>query len=370
MMARAVEQLILRLAPEHRKSWAQAMTAEISVIEDNREAIAFTLGCIIACCRFRLESNRSPAKTGNSNVKDRFVILTFASGVVAGLIGLAYLLVSGAPLTMVIVNGGAIVVGIFLALSLRLAARANDHVITMTALIGAFILFGTAIFGYAIEDARRWLLIGPFFIQTSLILLPLIAICFARVQNFWTALAVVVAAFAMAGQPDRAMAAMLFVAVVIVGLMRPNRLTVSASVFCTMTFSTTLLVPDRLPAVPFVDHILWTAFDIDLWVGLALWTGCLLLVGPILFVRKAKRTILHYVFASCWLTLITAAAMGAYPTPIVGYGASAIIGYFLSLTFLQSKPRRRLVGNDVRSGVSDSDEALPPLRNSAPSFAI
>jgi len=369
MMRSAWELLIHWLAPDHRKSWAQAMMAEMAAIENSRHAMAFALGCLIACCRFRLEPDTSSARTGNSIGKDRFVILTFASGVLAGLIGLTYLHVSGAPLAMLIVNGGAIVVGCLLALFLR-RARVADRVVTMTALIGAFILLGTAIFGYAIEDARRWLLIGPFFIQTSLILLPLIAICFARIQNLRTILAVLVAAFAMAVPPDRAMAAMLFVAVAIVGMMRQNRLTFSASIFCAMTFATTLLLPDRLPAVPFVDLILWSAFDIDLWVGLILWAGCLLLVCPIAFVPKAERTVQHYAFTSCWMTLIAAAAMGAYPTPIVGYGASAIIGYFLSLIFLQPRPQGRAARGDAVINRSESDQTIPPLRNSATSFAI
>jgi len=370
MMRDVLEQLILWLAPEHRQKWAQAMKAEMAVIDSDGEAATFALGCLVACCRFRIETIISTGNRGSNMVKDRFVVLTFAAGVVAGLIGLAYLLVSGAPLNMVIVNGAAMFVGILLAPSLRLSARATDPVVSTTALISSFILLGTAIFGYAIEDAKRWLLIGPFFIQTSLILLPLIAICFARIQNFRTTLAVCVAAFAMAAQPDRAMAAMLFVAVAIVAIMRPNRLTISAAVFSTMTFAATLVLPDRLPAVPFVDFILWSAFDIGFWVGLALWAGCLLLVCPIFLVPKAERNVLHYVFVSCWLTLIAAAAMGAYPTPIVGYGASAIIGYFLSLIFLRPKPWGCRAGDDVRTGVSDTDEALPPLENSAPSLAI
>ena len=87
-------------------------------------------------------------------------------------------------------------------------------------------------------------------------------------------------------------------------------------------------------------------------------------------VPKEERIVANYVFASSWLTLIVVAAMGAYPTPIVGYGASAIIGYFLSLIFLQSKPLERLAGGDVRTDVSDTEEALPPLRSSAPALAL
>jgi hypothetical protein len=107
-----------------------------------------------------------------------------------------------------------------------------------------------------------------------------------------------------------------------------------------------------------------------LWVGLALWGGCLLLVSPIVFVPKPERSTLHYVFASCWLTLIAAAAMGAYPTPIVGYGASAIIGYFLSLIFLQPRARGRMAVGDGPTDLSESEETIPPLRNSPASLAI
>ncbi|PHR18605.1 MAG: hypothetical protein COA41_09330 [Sphingopyxis sp.] len=369
-MRSALQWAILRIVPDHRENWAQAMVAELAAIERDREAVAFALSCLMACCRFRFETVISTGNRGSRMVRDRFTVLAFASGLAAGLIGLAYLLVSGAPLTMVIVNGGALIVGILLAPSLRLSARATDPVVSATALISAVILLGTAIFGYAIEEAKRWLLIGPFFIQTSLIFLPLIAICFARVQNLRTTLAVGVAAFAMAAEPDRAMAAMLFAAIAIVALKRTNRLTIGASIFCTMTFAATLVLPDRLPAVPFVDLILWSAFDIGLWVGLALWAGCLLLVCPILMVPKEERIVANYVFASSWLTLIVAAAMGAYPTPIVGYGASAIIGYFLTLIFLQPNPLERLAGRDIRTDGSDTEEALPPLRSSAPALAL
>ena len=370
MMRSVFEQLILRLAPAHRKKWAQAMTAEISAIRDNREAAAFALSCLMACCHFRLQFSISTGTKGSIIVQDRFVVLTFFAGVVAGLIGLAYLHVSTAPLMMMFVNGAALGIGILLAVSLRLSTRLTDPMVTVAALIGAVILAGTAIFGYPIEDARRWLLIGPFFIQTSLMFLPLIAISFARTQNFRTTLAVVLAAFAMAAQPDRAMAAMLFVAVALIGLMRPGKLTFIAAISCATAFAATLLLPDRLPAVPFVDHILWTAFAIDLRVGLALWTGCLLLVCPILLIPKADRSVAQYVFASCWLTLFAAAAMGAYPTPLVGYGASAIIGYFLGLIFVQPVPRAGLVSDPSRTSLTDTDEAPPPLRANAPSLAV
>ncbi|MEH6791737.1 hypothetical protein [Parasphingorhabdus sp.] len=369
MSRRALQRMVLWLAPGHRRSWAQAMVAEIAAIEDRRAATHFALGCLVACARFQLEQEIWARRIGSGLVTDRFSILTLGCGLAGGLVGLSYLLIAGAPLTMVTVNGAAILIGLFFALGLRASVRINDQVIMGVAFAGALILLGTATFGHAVEEARRWLAIGPFFIQTSLILLPILVTGFARLQNPATATAMVLTAAAMAIQPDRAMAVMLFVAVALVGLFRPGRLTFGTAMACAIALAITLLLPDRLPAVPFVDHILWTGFAIGPWVGLLLWAGCLTLVCPILFVPGAQRTVPQHVLAGSWLTLIAAAAIGAYPTPVVGYGASAILGYFLSLLFLQPLPQGRATEAGLQDDPSNSDETSPPLRSSISSFA-
>lgn len=296
-------------------------------------------------------------------MKDKFFLLTFSSALAACLIGLVYLVVSGAPNTMLIVNGAAAMLGISLAIAAIHYLRITHNFVTMVSLVSAFALLGTAIFGYAIEDARRWALVGPFFIQVSLVLLPLIALSFARLQNFWTTLAVIVACIAMALQPDRAMAAMLSAAVAVVCWLRPSKLSVGALIVCFLGFLVTLLLPDKLPAAPYVDHILWTAFDINIIVGLSLWLGCLALITPIFFLPGNERSVIHYTFAASWFVIIAAAAMGAYPTPIVGYGASAIIGYFLSLIFMQPVGQMRSVEGPGAADQADSDREDLSLRS-------
>lgn len=369
-MRHHLTRLIDFLTPDHRRKWAEAMRAEISVFDNDRQAATFALGCLIACCRFHLEMKISPSKTWSNIMKDKFTVLAFISGSLACLIGLTYLFASGAPLTMVVVNGAAMLIGILLAITVKLSVRITNNLVTVIAVVASISLFGTATFGYVIEGARRWVLIGTFFIQTSSILLPLIALSFARSQNFWTALAVFVAAFAIAIQPDRAMAAMLMAAVAVICWMGPSKLTFSASIFCAIGFLVTLFMPDRLQAVPFVDHILWTAFDINIVVGLSLWLGCLALVCPIFFLPKSERTVIHYTFGTCWLALIAAAAMGAYPTPIVGYGASAIIGYFLSLIVVQPVKQFYSHSNSSLGRSTNKDEARLPRLRAKLSFPI
>ena len=367
MTGQFLTRLIRWIAPGHRQKWAEAMIAEIAAIENGREATIFALSCLIACCRFHLERQIWEKRIGSGLLTDRFSVLTLACGLAAGLAGLGYLLVGGAPPTMVMINGAAILIGIFLTLGLRASVRITDDLIMIVASAGALALLGTATLGTTVADARRWLVMGPFFIQTSFILLPILVTGFARLQNPAMTTAIVLAAAALAIQPDRAMAAMLFVAVAIVGLFRPGRLTLGASMACGIAFAITLLRPDRLPAVPFVDHILWTGFALAPWVGVMLWAGCLLLVYPILLMPRTERTVPQYAFAGSWLTLIVASAMGAYPTPVVGFGASAIIGYFLSLIFLSPTNQAQGVGDAGPASTPQADNATPPLRTSASS---
>ncbi|MEM8918429.1 MAG: hypothetical protein AAGE37_06160 [Pseudomonadota bacterium] len=370
MMLHYLGRLIAWLTPVHREKWAQAMQAEISAFDNRTDAMKFALGCLIACCRFQLEVKISTGRNWSKILKDRFTISAIFCGVTACLIGLAYLFLSGAPVTMVAVNTAAMLLGVCLAVALILSVPVTPGFLNAIALFGSLGLLGTATLGYAIEGATRWVLVGPFFVQTSLILLPLIALGFARIQNVWTTMSIVLASLAMAIQPDRAMAAMLFAAVAVICWIRPGKLTFGAAFICASGFLVTLLLPDRLSAVPFVDHILWTAFDVSTMTGLALWIGCLALIGPIFCVPPNERTVVHYTFAACWMTLIAAAAMGAYPTPVVGYGASAIIGYFLSLVFLQ--PARQSCSERKASApnMSDTGTEDSSFQRNNPSFAV
>ncbi|MCK0128686.1 hypothetical protein [Erythrobacter sp. F6033] len=266
-------------------------------------------------------------------MKDKFTLTAAIGGLLACLIGLAYLYVASAPASMIIVNFGSLVIGLLLLAVMRFTVPMTDRLAAAIALGGALVLAGTAAFGYAIEGASRWVLVGPFFVQTSLILLPVIALAYARVQNITSVIAVVIAALAIAFQPDRAGAGMLCLIALGVFAMQRSMRSAALLAFCGMAFGATLLLPDRLPAVPYVDHILWTAFDVNPLVGLSLWLGSALLVLPAFVIAGKERTQAHYTFALCWVALVGAAAIGAYPTPIVGYGSSAIIGYFLSVAF-------------------------------------
>jgi cell division protein FtsW (lipid II flippase) len=202
-------------------------------------------------------------------------------------------------------------------------------------------LLVTAGLGAAADGASRWIMIGPLSVQPSLILLPFMAVTFARYPTLAASLGIAVAAVALALQPDRAMAGVLAFAMAVLAITRPGSLSASALILALAAFLVTLMRPDALPAVPYVDQILFTAFDVHIIAGAAVWLGSLLLLVPPILGWRANAEVGHayLVFGAVWLGCIAAAALGNYPTPVVGYGGSAILGYLLTFAFLPARTR-------------------------------
>jgi cell division protein FtsW (lipid II flippase) len=244
-----------------------------------------------------------------------------------------YLAGAGAPARYSVINLAALVVGaaVWLGLGRGVTSRwSGGAVLALTAPLVA-----TALFGVAVDGASRWVNVGPLSLQVSLIVLPAIIVLYARTTDAIGTAGILVAAFALAAQPDRAMAAVLVAGTGAIVLAQRNRLSVLALIGAVIGFGVTMLRPDALPAVPFVDRILYTAFDVHVLAGMAVVAGCFILLAPAFGAigRGPERTAL-LAFGASWATVVAAAALGNYPTPLVGYGGSAVLGYLLSVALL------------------------------------
>jgi hypothetical protein len=266
-------------------------------------------------------------------------MLGTACAVAATALGLAYMGAAGAPPLYLAVNVLALLMGLaFFALLRPSAGEAPVMPGGVTLAFGA-VLLATALFGSSVEGASRWIRVAGLSLQISLILLPAMLVAFARRRDFLSMLGLILAAVALALQPDRAMAGVLASALAVLAVRRRDPWVLSALGVAATGFAVTLLRPDTLPAVPYVDGILYTAFDVHALAGLAVIGGALLLVVPTLAGRKldARGGDACAVFGMVWLGMVLAAALGNYPTPLVGYGGSAVLGYVLSLAFLPGK---------------------------------
>ena len=264
-----------------------------------------------------------------------------ACALAATCLGIAYLTAAGAPASRSVVNGVAFLFGVVALVGIGGALPHISRYSGPVLLVMGLSLLAPALLGSAADGASRWIMIGPLSVQVSLVLVPFMAVTFARYPTATGCLGIAVAALALALQPDRAMAGVLAFGMAVLAVTRPSKLSASALVVAVAAFLLSMTRTDMLPAVPYVDRILFTAFDVHILAGAAVWLGVvLLLVPPILGWRGDERVGHAYlVFGAVWLGCIVAAALGNYPTPVVGYGGSAILGYLLTFSFLPPSTR-------------------------------
>jgi cell division protein FtsW (lipid II flippase) len=239
----------------------------------------------------------------------------------------------------VMVNGCAAVVGLLcLALLSRYPLSARWIILP-----GAAILLATALFGVEQGEARRWLQFGPLRIQPAFILLPLIVMTYARnAADRWLSVGIALAILAMALQPDRSMAMLLALALPAIWINSGgwhNGLLTGAAVIGTVA---AWLQPEPRDIVPFVENVIGSSFATGWQFGLIAVTGAAAMLAP-MFVRPAPpgpELQGHVLFGVCWAPALVNGTLAPYPTPLIGFGASAIIGYFRSIAALRKSHHR------------------------------
>lgn len=247
-------------------------------------------------------------------------------------LGIGYMVIGGAPLGYPLRNLAALAIG-FLAVGIVThVPRMRWLSVGPVVLALGLLLLASDLVGVTNQGATRWVSIGGLSIQPSLILMPVLAIGFANARDWTGGLGVVAAAVALALQPDRAMAGALAAGLGVLALVRPERCVLVVLAAAVAGFVATMLQSDIQPAMPYVDQILFTAFGVHLLAGLMVLAGSALLLVPAL--AGWRRHPGYLVFGGVWLAIVLAAVLGNYPTPLVGYGGSAIVGYLLCVVGL------------------------------------
>ncbi|NOT42467.1 MAG: hypothetical protein HOP13_18475 [Alphaproteobacteria bacterium] len=279
-----------------------------------------------------------------------------ACAIGAVLLGLVYMMIAGAPTAYLVINAGACVLGLLILAMLDLIVPAMRRQSGAATFVLALGLLATALLGDRVDGAARWIDLGVLYVQPSLILLPIMIVGFARSRDAFSTAGLIVAAVALAIQPDRAMAGMLTAGLATLVIVRRDQFTVTALFGSIIAFAATLLQVDGLPAMPFVEQILYSSFDNGLVAGLAVLGGSIVLVVPAIlgWVCDIENRHTYAVFGAIWIAAIAAAAVGNYPTPVVGYSGGAVLGYVLSLTILPTVARSRLETNRA-SGTENVD---------------
>ncbi|MBN8810843.1 MULTISPECIES: FtsW/RodA/SpoVE family cell cycle protein [unclassified Sphingomonas] len=323
LLAMALVDLAAALLPARLGHWGEAMRRETGEIAASAEALRFAFGCLRGAIGEAMRVHGGDGAMWRGRGRVGFCAIG-ATG-----LGIAYMAIGGAPFGYPLRNLAALLIG-FLAVGIVMHLPRTRLLAAGPVLLalGLFLL-AASLLGVSNEGATRWISIYGLSIQPSLVLVPVLAIGFAAVRDRLSTLGVIAAAGALALQPDRAMAGALAAGLAALALVRPERKVWLALLAASAGSVATLLQPDVQPAMPFVDQILFTAFAVHPLAGLMVVAGSLLSLVPAR--ARWRRDPGYAVFGALWLAIVLAAALGNYPTPLVGYGGSAIVGYLLSM---------------------------------------
>lgn len=347
-LALAIARLTTIMLPASQRSWSRAMIAEVAELDGDAEALRFGVGCLWAAVvqaaahhfpgpdsevrgsHHHHETEARPMEQFRKR-DPRAIGLVCAAGAVG--LGAVYLAAAQAPWVYIVVNGTAFVLGLIAYAALVRSGWGGTRRSGAIVLALAAVLVATALFGASADGASRWIRVGSLGVQVSLLLLPLMIVTFARHRDAAGTAGLIVAALALALQPDRAMAGVLAGGLLTLAILRFDIRVGMALLAAVIGFAVTLVRPDTSPASPWVDRILYTSFEVHPLMGAAVLTGALLLIVPAVygFGKFSAHKHVYAVFGMVWIGVVVAAAVGNYPTPLVGYGGSAVLGYVLSL---------------------------------------
>lgn len=224
--------------------------------------------------------------------------------------GLYYLFAFDAPARLLAVNAGALALALAWIMLGRLPKDRNVRLGIAAAVTLA--LFLPLLLGPDVGGVRRWLPAGPVSLHSGALLLPLITVLAAREEKLGAAIMALAAASAVLAWLHRSIA---FAAVAAAG-----------AVLAVVTFNAGTLEPQLFTenVLPHVAERSWFK------------AGCLailLFVVPLWHLVIDPQTLRSegYALAALLTAFGVMAMLAPFPYPLIGYGASPIIGFGLAL---------------------------------------
>jgi hypothetical protein len=271
----------------------------------------------------------------------RAVVAQAGATAVAGLIAIR---LADGPTSALIVQAGAVVFGALIAIGLALNPWRPGPKGAAT-VIGAALALLFATLGDTGADVHRWIVAGPVMLQPASIVLPFViwALAVAR-TNWWAGTLTGAFALVLAIQPDAASATALLLALVGLAVVRgrvaaPDVTAMLMALAATVWAWTRL---DSLPAVAHVERVVPEAFAVNPVAGIA--AGLMLALLPLPFLFRAvggapDRRAVAVGLAGLWIGQVAGNLFGNYPAPVIGYGASLVVGWLASIGLCLSRAR-------------------------------
>lgn len=219
----------------------------------------------------------------------------------------------------------------------------NTSTNTTTIIVAVILLFLTFI-SSGIEGVHRWVSVGPIKLYVAVIVLPIIIINLwelLQIRDWWFAAAItIVVTILLALQPDASVITA-FAIPMIMALW--NKINNNIFRFCIVVLLSALIIVswvflDGLQPVSYVENIVSLVANMGIiWLILGV-ISLLILPLPFIFFSPQKYKLLSVSIGMYFIIILISTLFGDFPVPLMGYGVSPIIGYFISITwFAKSK---------------------------------
>jgi len=213
--------------------------------------------------------------------------------------------------------------------------------------VGLVMLTAT-LFGDGLDGVKRWIALGPVTLHPAAIALPLMLIAlgllreagaFGRLVPFIGLCALIVLAL----QPDAAQASAFGAALVALLAERRRRAATWLIVFAiAIVVAWSWVRPDPLLPVAHVEGMFAMARASGVLWLIASMLALVLLPVPFLVAARIEKGSMRSVLLSLGVyfgIVCVAPLAGAFPVPLLGFGLSSIVGYFLALAWTNVRLR-------------------------------
>ncbi|HCF25610.1 MULTISPECIES: hypothetical protein [unclassified Novosphingobium] len=276
----------------------------------------------------------SPAAAGASQSERLGALAVLALAVGSGLIAFS---LGQAPASYAPVNAGALMLT---ALVLLIPGERGSEILGNLVLLAAPIsIAASLLIGPAMLGVQRWIELGGLSLHPGMLLVPALITVLAHRRDLPSLAATGLCSVLAWLQPDFATTMAVACGVLFATTGRVLAPIEHAARLITMTAMVlTAFKPDPLGPVAFVETALSDGFTIHPVLGLvmALALVLALVLPPWLLTRaSAERHLAARGLTGAMIGFTLPSLLAAYPQPLVGYGASAILGYGLALAVLR-----------------------------------
>lgn len=192
----------------------------------------------------------------------------------------------------------------------------------------------------------RWISVGGLRLHASAVVAPLIILCVAAAASHRSSIALAISvttALILALQPDAAQTTSFAVAcavIIVHAMARQTQIALIGFALLLATSVISLIRHDPLLPVAHVEGIFGMITSAGLGPAVVATVALLLLPAPFFAAWHRHRRPTALALGIYIAATVVAPAWGAFPVPVMGYGASPILGYFVALAVAIGGPSR------------------------------